>query len=158
MGSWGYGPFDNDAAADLLSFVEEAGPGGWRLVRDALYSKYPQDVIGAAELVALAVGQGTRRDERALPLAIGRQTAVPWVRSYGRSMPADLPSLALDMCRAALAHSLKTVKKPPRHERRLAGMKIVNVFLDEGASAKKWQGTIRSLIRRLERGARRRRS
>jgi len=158
MGSWGYGPFDNDAAADLLAFVEEAGPSGWRLVRDALYSKYPQDVIGAGELVALALGLGTRRDERALPLAIGRQTAVPWVRRYGRLMPADLPALALDMCRLALAHSRKTMKKPPRHQRKLAGLKIVNVFLDEGESAKRWQATISSLIRRLERGRRRRQS
>jgi hypothetical protein len=158
MGSWGYGPFDNDAAADLLAFVEESGAGGWRLVRDALYSKYPQDVIGAAELVALAVGQGTRRDERALPLAVGRQTAVPWVRSYGRLMPADLPSLALDMCRTALAHSRKTMKRAPKQPRTLRGMKIVNVFLDEGESAKKWQATISSLIRRLERGRRRRQS
>lgn len=158
MGSWGYGPFDNDAALDLLAYVEDAGAGGWKLVRDALYSKYPQDVIGAAELVALAVGQGTRRDDRAINLAIGRQTAVPWVRRHGRLMPADLPSLAIDRCRDVLAHSRKTVKKPPKKQRTLAGFKLLNVFLDEGESARKWQSTISSLIRRLERGRRKRHS
>ena len=77
MGSWGYGPFDNDSAADLLAFVEEAGRGGWKIVREALQSSYPEDAVGAAELVATALGLGTRRDDRAANLAVGRQKAVP---------------------------------------------------------------------------------
>lgn len=158
MGAWGYGPFDNDAAADLLAFVEQAGADGWRLVREALRSGYPQDVVGAAELVALAIGQGTRRDDRELELAVGRMRAVPWVRRYARSMPADLPALAIDACRAVLDKLRKTVRKPPAKPRTLYGIKVVNVFLNEGESARKWQATIRSLIRRLERGRRRRQS
>ncbi len=158
MGSWGYGPFDNDSAADLLAYVEEAGRDGWKIVREAVRSKYPQDVVGAAELVAIALGLGTRRDDRAAPLAVGRQRAVPWVNRYGRSMPADLPALALDACRIVLAESRQTARKAPRKQRTFGGMKLVNVFLDEGDSARKWQGTVSSLIRRLERGRRRRQS
>ena len=158
MGSWGYGPFDNDAAADLLSFVEEAGRGGWKLVREALQSSYPEDAVGAAELVATALGLATRRDYRAANLAVGRQKAVPWVREYGRYMPADLPGIALDACRFYLEQSRKFVRKAPKKQRTLAGVKLVNVFLDEGDSARKWQSTISSLIRRLERGRRRRQS
>lgn len=158
MGSWGYGPFDNDAAADLLDFVTEARSGGWKLVRKALYSTHPQDVVGAAELVAMALGLGTRRDERAIPLAVGRDTALPWVRLYGRSMPADLPAIALDACRAVLVQSRKSVRKAPAQPRRLGGMKLLNVFINEGESAKKWQATVSSLIRRLERGRRGRHS
>jgi hypothetical protein len=155
MGAWGHGPFDNDAAADLLAFLDEAGASGWKLVRDALYSKYDQDVVGAAEVVAIAIGQGTRRDQREAALAVGRDRAVPWARRHARIMPADLPSLAIDACRLVLAQSRKTVKKAPKKPRTLGGMKLVNVFRDEGESARKWQGTISSLIRRLERGRRR---
>ena len=158
MGSWGYGPFDNDAAADLLVFITEAGPTGWRVVRDALYSTHPQDVVGAAEIIAIALGLGTRRDERTVNLAVGRKAAVPWVRQFGRSMPSDLPALAIDACRRVLAHSRKTVRKAPAKPRTLAGLKLVNVFIDEGESARKWQGTVSSLIRRLEKGRRRRHS
>lgn len=158
MGSWGYGPFDNDAAADLLHFITEARAGGWRLVRDALYSTHPQDVVGAAEVIAIALGLGTRRDDRAIDLAVGRQAAVPWVRQHGRSMPSDLPALAIDACRAVLAHSRKTARKAPAKPRTIAGLKLANVFINEGASALKWQATVSSLIRRLEKGRRRRHS
>lgn len=158
MGSWGYGPFDNDAAADLLVFVTEARSKGWKLVRDALYSTHPQDVVGAGEIIAIALGLGTRRDDRVVDLAVGRNAAVPWVRQYGRSMPSDLPALAIDACRRVLAQSRKNVRKPPARPRTLAGMKLVNVFIDEGESARKWQGTVSSLIRRLEKGRRRRHS
>lgn len=158
MGSWGHGAFDNDAAADLLAFVEEAGPRGWGLVRDALRGGYPEEVIGASELIAIALGMGTRRDERAVDLAVGRRRAVPWVRQYGRTLPADLPALAIDACRSVLEKSRKTVRKAPKRQRTLGGMKLANVFLNEGESARKWQATISSLIRRLERGRRRRHS
>lgn len=158
MGSWGYGPFDNDDAADLLVYVSEAGARGWKVVREALRSTYPQDVVGAAEIVAIALGLGTRRDDRELDFAIGRNSAVPWVRQYGRSMPADLPTLAIDACRVVLVHSRKTVRKPPTKPRKIAGYELANVFLDECESARKWQATVSSLIRRLERGRRRRHS
>jgi hypothetical protein len=158
MGSWGHGPFDNDAAADLLIYIEEAGARGWSVVRKALQSKYAQDVVGAAEVVALAVGQGTRKDQRTLAFAVGRTTAVPWVRKYARLLPADLPSLAIDRCRTVLQQARKTAKPAPKHQRTLGGVKLLNVFLDEGESARKWQATIASLIRRLERGRRKRHS
>lgn len=160
MGSWGYGPFDNDAAADLLAFVERAGPGGWKLVRQALQSSWPQDAIGAAEIIATALGLPNRRVDREFdhPFAGGRDEAVAWVRQYGRSMPSDLPALAIDVCRFFLEQSRKNVRKSPKKKRTIGGVPLVNVFLDEGDSAKKWQGTISSLIRRLERGRRRRQS
>jgi hypothetical protein len=158
MGSWGYGPFDNDAAADLVLFVRDAGPTGWRVVKDALYSTHPQDIVGAAEIIATALGLGTRRGEWDFPVAADRGTIVSWVRKYGRGMPSDLPALALDACRRVLAHSRKSVKKPPKKQRTLAGMKLLNVFIDEGDGARQWQATVNSLIRRLERGRRRRQS
>src|SRR5688572_13105982 len=131
MGSWGYGPFDNDSAADLLAFIDEAGANGWKIVREALRSNYPQDVVGAAEVVAIAIGQGTRRDQREISFAVGRDRSVPWVRRHARIMPADLPALAIDACRVVLAKSRKNARPAPKKTRTLAGLKLVNVFLDE---------------------------
>ena len=158
MGSWGYGPFDNDAAADLLAFIDEAGAGGWKLVRESLKSGYPQDVVAAAEVIAIAIGQGTRRDQREIALAVGRDRSVPWVRRHANRMPADLPARAIDACRIVLEKSRRTAKPAPRKTRTLAGMKLANVFLNEGESARKWQATVSSLIRRLERGRRKQHS
>lgn len=137
MGTWGFGPFDNDGAADLLAFVDQAGSRGWSLVRDELDSGYPMMVIAAAELVAIALlGGGRKRDQRIIQFAIGNRTAEPWARKYARYMPRDLPTKAL-----------------------LAARKVAksthNIGWTKASSARAWDKTVASVIRRLERGMRR---
>lgn len=133
MGVWGYGPFDNDSAADLLAYVQEAGAGGWQLVMKALRGHYDHDIAAAAEIVATALGAPTYKDQRTLAFAVGRHSAGPWARRYASSMPAQAPALALSQMKrvASRTHQLGWTK--PGAERA-------------------WKGTCESLIRRLSRG------
>jgi hypothetical protein len=89
MGTWGVGPFDNDAARDLLSEIEQAAPADRvNLIRQALtaavaaegYLDYDDAAaaVAAAALLA-AAGDGEPPTESvALPL----------------DLPADLAPLA----------------------------------------------------------------
>lgn len=131
MGVWGYGPFDNDAAADLVSFVtESSGSRGWRLVERALGDlRSIPDVIAAGEIVASALGRSDRRDRRVLSFAISRGTVSSWAQRHVGEMPARLPSYALSQ-----------VKKAARQR--------LGWNTREGERA--WSLSVESVIRRLE--------
>lgn len=135
MGTWGFGPFDNDGAADLLHFVEEAGASGWALVEKKLRGRDPEMIIAAAELVATALGHASKRDDRTLGFAVGRLRAGPWAKRYAQYMPAGLPARALAAAKRAS---------------RLTG----TIGWSKPESARRWDKTVDSVIRRLERGKR----
>ena len=137
MGTWGFGPFDNDGAADFLAFLTEAGPDGWNLIREELNSRDPEMIIAAAEVVATVLGVASRRDDRTLNFAMGRNRAAPWAKRYGWSMSRSLPGVALKAAKRAarLTHTIGWTKPE---------------------SARKWDQTVASVIRRLELGMRKR--
>ena len=80
MGDWGYGPFDNDDAADWIYEVEASdGLGAVRTkltqvldVEDELESPYAYEGLAAAEILAIAIGHGSSAVTRTFSAWISR--------------------------------------------------------------------------------------
>lgn len=92
MGSWGTGPFENDAALDLLAYVKERRSKGsvYELLSEAIDNGYEEDVVAAAALLA----GGKWGDQRSLPLADERLTVYRQAARLGRG-PDELRRSAL---------------------------------------------------------------
>ena len=97
MGTWSVGPFSNDAAADLLSALDEAAPAQARdLLREALANATANDgyldvddgqaAVAAAAVVAAQPLRGSRLDLSTVP---------PWLAEGGLDIPQELDGLAL---------------------------------------------------------------
>ncbi|WP_092541721.1 DUF4259 domain-containing protein [Actinoplanes derwentensis] len=73
LGTWNPGPFGNDSAADLLDLAASEEPGaraefiremldeGLRLAAGESVDLFPEDVVAAANLVAISVPGGLER-------------------------------------------------------------------------------------------------
>jgi hypothetical protein len=97
VGTWGVGLFSNDAAADLLSALDEAEPvEALDLLRETLASAAANDGYldvddGQAAVAAAAVVAAQRL--RGLPLDLS--TVPPWLAEGGFDIPQELDDLAL---------------------------------------------------------------
>jgi hypothetical protein len=97
MGTWDVGPFSNDAAADLLSALDEAEPAqALDLLRETLANAAANDgyldvddgqaAVAAAAVVAAQRLRGSRLDLSTVP---------PWLAEGGLDIPQELDGLAL---------------------------------------------------------------
>lgn len=97
MGTWDVGVFDNDAAADLLSALDEAAPTeALDLLHQALASAVAgrgyldvddgQAAVAAAAVVAAQRLRGARLDLSTVP---------PWLAEGGLDVPQQFDGLAL---------------------------------------------------------------
>ncbi len=97
MGTWDVGPFSNDAAADLLSALDEAEPAeALDLLRETLASAAANDGYldvddGQAAVAAAAVVAAQRLGGSRLDVA----TVLPWLAEGGLDIPQELDGLAL---------------------------------------------------------------
>ncbi|WP_229073183.1 DUF4259 domain-containing protein [Actinoplanes sp. DH11] len=98
MGTWDFGPFDNDSAADWCGDLQDTDPARRvELIRDTLTevlheSEYVEGDLGAAAVAAAAVV--------ASQLPGGSQLTSPYAPDFltgggTLEIPADLPPLAL---------------------------------------------------------------
>lgn len=145
MGDWGSGPFENDAACDLLSDVADGG--GFRTIRavfarilmghqaenpdplacslDRLWGSEWQEAVAAAELVAVAAGAPTSD----LP-----EEALAWLQGASRRSARRLLPLARAIVERALTDSeLRSINTD------------AHGIVDSG-----WEGSVRDLQMRLE--------
>ncbi|MEU4564119.1 DUF4259 domain-containing protein [Actinoplanes sp. NPDC023936] len=106
MGTWNPGPFGSDAAADLLDLAAAEDPGargefiremlndGLRLAAGEDVDLFPEDVVAAANLVAISVPGGLER-----LVVEGEQTA-RLTNSVIPDVDPSLAALALESLRA----------------------------------------------------------
>lgn len=133
MGTWGYGSFDNDDAADFLTDV--TGCGDLSLIREVLdnvltsteYVEAPDasQAIAAAEILAAASGRPT-------PAALRKDEIGQWI---SRIRPAIEPEL-VDRARDALT-------------RILAPQSELLEFWEDSAEFQDWQAAVKELQQQL---------
>lgn len=130
MGAWGHQSFENDAVLDWFAEVEENTARVGDALRFAAEADSDQYVdaaaasaaLGAAELVAAALGKGDDRLSRSV---------APWLAAHR----AELAALGASLARGAVARVLE------RSELR--------ELWDENGADNEWHADVRELLRRL---------